>query len=124
MENNKQIARFIGTITWIEGDIMNQNPGGAHYTAKIIRGIKVKNGFNIEYGPNDDDDGGLIKLTTTDGFSYEGGLFYDTDRTSHASVQLKYYENNSKALLIGKWVQSTYVFTAILRLEAVAEFTG
>lgn len=116
------VVRFIGKITWIDGDILIHNPGFQPFSTQIIRGIKGEGYFNFDYAKNKDDNGGLVKLKTSDGFEYVGGLFYDNDKTSSAIINLKFFENKKNALLFGSWIQETYHFTTIVELNKVEKF--
>lgn len=118
----EKVERFIGKITWIEGDVMKYNPGGEHLNAEIIRGIKGDGYFNIEYGITEGDEGGLVKLTTKNGIDFVGSLYRNSDKNPAAKIVARFFFNANEAILFGTWVEETWVYTSVFDLKSVNEF--
>jgi len=118
-----EIDRFIGKVYWLSGNIFRENDGSEPLIASIKRGILNGKEFKIETESTNDEEGGLLKLSSQDGNSFTGTFTYNTSNSPDARISFKYYTNAMGAILIGEWIQDTYVYTTIIELERVSEFT-
>ena len=117
-----EIKRFLGEVTWISGNILSENSGEHPVVARIKRAILNDQTFKIEIYPNNNEDGGLIKLNSSNGINYSGTFSFNTSNLVDAKMSLIYYSNPSGALLLDQWIQETYTYTTIIQLKIVTEF--
>lgn len=117
-----EIERFLGDVTWLSGNILTENDGEQPTKATIKRAILNENKLNIETQENNDEEGGQMKLFSSDGINFSGTFSYNSSHSPDAKLSLKYYSNVSGGLLLGDWIQQTYIYTTIIQLKKVSEF--
>ncbi len=63
-----------------------------------------------------------IKLRSKDGFKFDGSVKYVDSAKHSAIVNLDYYLNRDKALLMGTWKEDQIEFLCIIKLKEVQSF--
>lgn len=115
------IKRFKGNIKWISGNFNNYVEGEVA-KVEIERAIYNEGTFKIDYKPTPEIESGLIVLKSTDNFNYFGKIKYQDDVEEVGSINLQYYENNDRALLLGLWHEDTETYTCFIELREVEQF--
>ncbi len=104
---------------WIEGDFKQGILGNTYGKAYISLAILENNIFKIDHDGNVDINSGLTILRTENGFEYDGSMKYMDDKKHSAIVNLKYYTNQNKVLLIGTSIEVGIKYDCIVELEEI-----
>ncbi len=115
------MKRYIGEIFWIK---LDKETGTTHSEsmAKIKRAILKDNVLTIDHKNPEDMPDSEIKLRSKDGFKFDGSAKYVDSTKYSAIVNLDYYLNRDKALLMGTWKEDQIEFLCIIKLEEVQSF--
>jgi len=102
-----KIRKFIGKIYW-----------NAELHAIISRAIldTDSNIFRLEYDANFDFPSDQANLNSSDGFNFRGSTMNDP-----SSINLRFYDMNGKACLVGFW-NDTERHLCVVELEEVENF--
>lgn len=116
------MRKFTGEIFWLLGDYKQDVSPCNTGKAIINRAILLDGIFKIDHkNPNFQPDS-EIRLRTKNGFEFDGSMKYIYDKKPSALVNMKYYENNERVILLGKWVEDSIVHTCIIELNEVQDF--
>ncbi len=115
------MKRYIGDIFWVK---MDKETGNTHSEsmAKIYRAILDDNIFTIDHKNPENIPDSQIKLRSKDGFKFEGSAKLIDQIKHSAVVNLSYYLNRDKALLMGNWKEDQIEYLCIIKLEEVQSF--
>lgn len=115
------MKRFIGQIFWIKWDQHIGTTTSGNF-AKVKRAILKDNVLTVDHKNPENIPDSEIKLRFKDGFKFDGSAKYVDSPKYSAMVNLKYYFNNDKALLIGDWKEDEIEFLCMVKLEEVESF--
>lgn len=71
---------------------------------------------------DNNDTNALISLKSDDGFSFAGSVKGIDDNKFSGKINLEYYLNKKKSILIGKWIDEGEIDTCLIELKEVKEF--
>lgn len=115
------MKRYKGDLFWVK---LDQASGTTHgeSMATVHRAILNDNIFKIDHkNPNGLPDS-EIRIRSKDGFKFDGSAKYVDSQNSSALVNLQYYLNGDKAILIGNWVENKIEYLCIAKLNEVESF--
>ncbi|WP_179321186.1 hypothetical protein [Winogradskyella helgolandensis] len=115
------MRRFIGLIYRYEGDYKDIIIE-THEVNEITRAILSDNIFKMSYTLLDNDTSVQINLKSKDGFAFSGSSKLMGDDGFAGKIDLNFYSNKTKSILIGKWIEDGEIDTCIIELEEVKEF--
>ena len=114
------MKRFTGEIFWTKladgTDIQGMSSG------LVKRAILKDNVFKIDHENPEDLPNSEISLKSNNGLKFSGSAKYISSPKSNAIVDLEYYFNDDKALMLGTWKEEKVEFMCIIRLNEVESF--
>lgn len=115
------MKRYVGKIYWYEG-FYKEEILSTYECVSVNRAILENNTFRISYASNDNETNALISLKSEDGFTFAGSVKGIDEEVYSGKINLEFYQNKTKSILIGKWIDEGEIDTCIIELKEVIEF--
>lgn len=117
------MKRYIGEILWFKVETVGLKKNIQSLTkGKIKRAILNDNIFKIDHNNPEGLPDSEIRLKSTDGLKFDGSAKYINSSKANALVNLEYYMNDKKAMLLGMWEEEQVEYLCTVKLSEVDSF--